>query len=136
LKLSSYFEIVILSAAKDLLLPLPLPLFVPVVILSEVTHASESRSRRTPKPPTPPQRPEPFSQQLQPSYRLPRTFPKCNAIITPSNKAPAPTTSHPAQPIGQKNRSSTATATRFPNPHNTLVTGDDSPTPGGFANGD
>ncbi len=62
-------------------------------------------------------------------FAQPRTLPKCPAISTPSNKTPAPTAHHPTHAAGQKDRSSTAPAAKFPNPHTTLITGDDSPPP-------
>ena len=61
------------------------------------------------------------------------------AICTDSSSAPRPTAIQPdyaASPCGRKKCSSSTPATRFANPHTTFTTGDDSPCPGGFANGD
>jgi hypothetical protein len=58
-----------------------------------------------------------------------RTFPKCTDNWIDITSAPAPTTTQPTAPEGQKKCSSSAPATRFPNPHSTLLSGEDSPTP-------
>ncbi len=80
-------------------------------------------------------------QKLHPPHRPARTLPKCHPNPTPQTKNPNAKLTHSELNTGVTADNKTSRgkianpANKFTHPHTTFTTGDESPRPGGLANG-